>query len=130
MIIFEEVSKKMQGIIQKYLLSKRALDKAEIINKKCRDTLIKETCENKGITSEKIVLTKEKIELSISGAPRSDTSWAGAWKEFDKLFYPLIENDEVLSGEYLRARRTAEVNNKRSPYFRWAISHKDNQTDE
>ena len=125
MVIFEEVSKKVQGMIQKYLLSKKALDKAEIINKKCRTTLIKELCEDKGLTSEKVVLQKDKIELAITGASRADTSWTGAWKEFDTLFYPLVKDDEFLSGEYLRARRTAEINNKKTPYFRWEIRPKD-----
>lgn len=125
MVIFEDLSKKVQGIIRRYLLSKKALEKAEIVNKKCREAIIKELCENEEATSEKIVFREEKMELSINGAPRSDTSWAGAWKEFDRLFFPLIENDNALSGEYLRARRTAEINNKKAPYMRWEIRHKD-----
>ena len=105
----------------------RAVDIAEAINKKCREDLIKEICESKGLTSETIFMGGEEdiVELVIKGAPRSDTSWTGAWKEFDKLFYPLIEKDERLSAEYLRVRRTAEINNKKSPYMRWEIRQKD-----
>jgi len=125
MVIFEDLSKRMQGMVRKYLMSKKAVDKAEAINKKCRDALIKALCENEDRTSQSIIFTEEKMELSINGAPRSDTSWVGAWKEFDALFYPLIENDNALSGEYLRARRTAEINNKKSPYMRWEIRAKD-----
>jgi len=125
MVIFEDLSKKVQGMIKKYLLSKKALDKAETTNKKCREALIKELCEDNESTSEKIVFQEDKTELSINGAPRSDTSWVGAWKEFDRLFFPMIENDNFLSGEYLRARRTAEVNNKKAPYMRWEIRAKD-----
>jgi len=127
MIVFGTLSKKVQGIIRKYSLSKRAVDKAEAINKKCREDLIKEICESKGLTSETIFMGGEEdiVELVIKGAPRSDTSWTGAWKEFDKLFYPLIEKDERLSAEYLRVRRTAEINNKKSPHMRWEIRQKD-----
>lgn len=129
MVIFETLSKKAQGIIRKYLLSKKTLDKATAINKKCREVLIKEMCENKELTTEKIIWTESKEELTIIGAPRSDTSWTGAWKEFDRLFFPLIENDQKLSGEYLRARRTAEINNKKSAYMRWEIRPKDGGED-
>jgi hypothetical protein len=126
MVIFGTLSKKVQGIVRKYLLSKKALDRAEAMNKKCRDEMIKEICQDKDITSETIFMGEEEVtELYIKGAPRSDTSWTGAWKEFDKLFFPLIENDQKLSGEYLRARRTAEINNKKSPYMRWEIRLKD-----
>jgi hypothetical protein len=124
MIIFEEVSKKMQGIIQKYLLSKKSLDKAQIINNKCREVLINEACIKHNLEKEKIVLQKEKIELAITGALRGDTSWAKAWKDFDTFFYPLLKDDEFLSGEYLRARRKAELDNKKSPQLRWEIRPK------
>jgi len=130
MVIFESLSKRVQGIVSKYMLSKKALDKAEIMNKKCREVLIKELCENHGLLSEKIVFTKEKLELSIAGNSRTDTAWAKVWQEFDKTFYPLIENDDFLSGEYLKLRRTAELNNKKSPYLRWEIRPKNGQTEE
>lgn len=125
MVIFESLSKKMQGIINKYMLSKKALDKAEIMNKRCRGVLIKELCEDQGLSSEKIVFTKEKLELNIASSSRTDTAWAKVWQEFDKSFYPLIEDDDILSGEYLKLRRTAELNNKKFPYLRWEIRSKD-----
>lgn len=131
MIVFGTLSKKVRYIIKKYLLSKKALDKAEELNKKCREELIKEICGNAGLTSETIFMGGEEgiAELAIKGAPRADTSWTGAWKEFDQLFFPLIENDPRLSAEYLRARRTAEVNNKKSPYMRWEIRPKGDKTE-
>lgn len=131
MIIFGTLSKKVQGIVRKYLLSKKAADKAEAMSKKCREDLIKEMCESKEITSETIYMGGEEgiVEIAIKGAPRSDTSWTGAWKEFDKVFFPFIEKDQHLSAEYLRARRTAEVNNKKTPYMRWEIRQKSSETD-
>ena len=131
MIVFGTLSKKVQGIVRKYLLSKKAVDKAEAMSKKCREDLIKEMCESKEITSETIFMGGEEgiVEIAIKGAPRSDTSWTGAWKEFDKLFFPFIETDMHLSAEYLRARRTAEVNNKKAPYMRWEIRPKGAETD-
>ena len=130
MVIFEDLSKKVQGIIKKWILSKKALDKAKIINDKCRDVIIKVMCEDKDLTSEKIVFSETKYEIEIKGYPRGDTAWAKAWVEFDKLFMPKIEDNEVLVGEYLMARRTAEINNKKASSMRWEIRPKDGGGDE
>ena len=121
MIIFESLSKKLQSMVKKFRLSKDMMDKAKATNDKCRDMLIQEFCTSKELTSEKIVF-EDGAFVNISGAPRTDTAWAKVWKDFDMLFYPLIANDERLSGEYLKFRRSAEVNNKKSPYMRWEIT--------
>ena len=130
MVIFEDLSKKVQGIIKKWVLSKKAFDRAKIINDKCRDVIIKVMCEDKDLTAEKIVFNETKYEIEIKGYPRGDTAWAKAWVEFDKLYFPNIKDNDSLVGEYLRARRTAEINNKKASSMRWEIRPKDGERNE
>lgn len=121
MIIFESMSKKLQLMVKKFMVSKDMVEKVKEINDQCRELLIQEFCISKNLTSEKIIFEGGEF-VNISGAPRTNTSWAKVWKDFDILFYPLIAEDEHLSGEYLKFRRSAELNNKKSPYMRWEIT--------
>jgi hypothetical protein len=127
MIIYENCARRVQAMIKRFIISKDALERAEAIHQKCREALIKDFCIDKGTTSEKIQFGEEGFELNISGSSRTDTSWTKAWKDFDKQFYPLIEADSALSAEYLRIRRTAEINNQKSPYMRWEIRKKNTE---